>query len=52
MVSQFQNKNLAILKLNGILEVARLIRRNRRKHQKRRKVTLDQTKKVGFSEKL
>ena len=46
MVSQFQNKNLARLKLNGILEVARLIRRNRRK------VTLDQTKKVAFSENL
>ena len=34
-----------------MLEVARLIRRNRRKHQKRQKVILDQTKEVIFSEK-
>ena len=37
-----------------MLEVARLIRRNHRKHRKlrkRRKVILDQTKEVLFSEK-
>ena len=34
-----------------MLEMARLIRRNHRKHRKRRKVILDQTKEVLFSEK-
>ena len=34
-----------------MLEMARLIRRNRRKHRKRRKLILDQTKEVLFSEK-
>ena len=34
-----------------MLKVARLIRRNRRKHWKRRKVILRQTKEVFFSEK-
>ena len=34
-----------------MLEVARLIRRNHRKHRKRREIILDQTKEVLFSEK-
>ena len=34
-----------------MFEVARLIQRNRRKRQKRRKIILDQTKEVLFSEK-
>ena len=34
-----------------MLEVVRLIRRNRWKHRKRQKVILDQTKDVLFSEK-
>ena len=34
-----------------MLEVAKLIRRNHRKHRKRQKVVLDQTKEVLFSKK-
>ena len=34
-----------------MLEVAKLIRRNRRKHRKRRKVILGQSKEVVFNEK-
>ena len=46
---QFQNKNF---KTKWHLKVARLIRRNRRKHQKGRTVILDQTKEVIFEKNI